>query len=289
MTIKTMTIHRNLLLLAAALLLAACSAVQLGYRNADTFLYWWLDKYADFDDAQSVLVRRKIADYLAWHRRNELPRYASLLDDFSNRAMADITPTQVCDDWARVSDVLRDDVRHTTPDAAALAVTLSSAQVERVKKQLDKNNREFDEKYRSASPAKLRENRLDAATDRLEWLYGSISSAQQAQLGKLLDASPWDGNRWAAERRRRQQELLQLLSEAQRQPQAAMQQRINAYWDRVENVPDAATQQWLDTLTRYNCRFTAQAHDLMTPQQRRHARDKLRSLAADLRELASQP
>ncbi|MBU6438509.1 MAG: hypothetical protein KGQ77_13360, partial [Betaproteobacteria bacterium] len=222
MTIKTMTIHRNLLLLAAALLLAACSAVQLGYRNADTFLYWWLDKYADFDDAQSVLVRRKIADYLAWHRRNELPRYASLLDDFANRAMADITPTQVCDDWARVSDVLRDDVRHTTPDAAALAVTLSSAQVERVKKQLDKNNREFDEKYRSASPAKLRENRLDAATDRLEWLYGSISSAQQAQLGKLLDASPWDGNRWAAERRRRQQELLQLLSEAQRQPQAAV-------------------------------------------------------------------
>lgn len=272
---------------ALALLLAACSAVQLGYRNADTLLYWWLDKYADFDDPQSVQVRARIADYLAWHRANQLPRYAALLERLAIAATGELNGAQICSAWDDAGKILRDDLRRTVPDAAAMAVTLRPEQLQHLQRELDKNNREFDEKYRNASPAEIRANRLKATVQRLEWLYGPISAAQQAELARLLLASPWDANRWAGERERRQRELLALLRAAQREPAAAVERRIADYWDRVENVPEPAMRDWLDRLTRYNCDFTAQAHQLMSAEQRRAAQDKLRSIAADFRLLAA--
>jgi hypothetical protein len=36
--------------------------------------YWWLDGYLDFDSDADPKVRDELAQLLAWHRQNELPR-----------------------------------------------------------------------------------------------------------------------------------------------------------------------------------------------------------------------
>jgi hypothetical protein len=61
---------------AALVLVSGCSAIGLVYKQADTLAFRWLDRYADFDDAQSLRVREAIAAWFSWHRRTQLPDYA---------------------------------------------------------------------------------------------------------------------------------------------------------------------------------------------------------------------
>ena len=50
------------IVLAFAILLAACSSLRLAYNNADTLLYWWLDAYVDFDSGQKADIKQDIGD-----------------------------------------------------------------------------------------------------------------------------------------------------------------------------------------------------------------------------------
>ena len=98
------------LALGTALLLAGCSTLQLGYNQAHTLLYWWIDGYADLGDMQSARLRQDIDGLLAWHRQQELPAYAQRLRQWRTLAAQDLTAEQVC----READALR---TATGPDA----------------------------------------------------------------------------------------------------------------------------------------------------------------------------
>ena len=50
-----------MLLLSVCVLLAACSTLRIGYSQADTLAYWWLDRYLDFNAAQTPQVRQTLA------------------------------------------------------------------------------------------------------------------------------------------------------------------------------------------------------------------------------------
>ena len=67
------------LLLLAPALLTGCSALRFGYNQAPELAFWWLDGYADFDEAQSRQARERIAQWFSWHRRSQLPDVAALL------------------------------------------------------------------------------------------------------------------------------------------------------------------------------------------------------------------
>ena len=86
------------LLMAATVLalLGGCSAIKLAYNNLPDLGYWWVDSYADLNEVQSLQLRADMASLHAWHRRNELPRIADLLQQVQKSAIADTTPEQVC-------------------------------------------------------------------------------------------------------------------------------------------------------------------------------------------------
>ena len=52
--------------IALVLALAGCSVLKLGYGQLDTIVFRWLDRYVDFDDAQSLRARGALDDALAW-------------------------------------------------------------------------------------------------------------------------------------------------------------------------------------------------------------------------------
>jgi len=83
-------------LLVLLFLLGGCSAMQTGYNNAPSLLYWWLDGYVDFNAGQADPVRDSLVSLQAWHRREELPAYATLLQRLQQDAGQDITPELAC-------------------------------------------------------------------------------------------------------------------------------------------------------------------------------------------------
>ena len=89
--------------LLALLLLGGCSAVRIGYNQAPTLAWWWLDSYMDFDAEQAPRVKGALEQWFAWQRRTQLADYAELLAAAQTQVMQPATPQQIC----RWSDELR--------------------------------------------------------------------------------------------------------------------------------------------------------------------------------------
>ena len=85
-----------LLAIMAVCLLQACSAIKLAYNNASEFGYWWLDGYVDFTESQTLKVRAELARLQQWHRSDELPKIADLLQKAQRLAETDMGAGPVC-------------------------------------------------------------------------------------------------------------------------------------------------------------------------------------------------
>ncbi len=282
---------RSWRIIAACLLLAlaGCSALRLAYTQAGEFAYWWLDGYVDFDGDQTLRTREAITRWFAWHRRAELPDYVSLLDRAAAEAGQDATPAQACRWFEEVRLRIDRAVDHALPDAAAIAASFSREQLNRLERKQAKNNAEFRDDFLQPDPAERREEAADRVVERAEQLYGQLDRSQRESIAQAMSASPFEPERWLAERQRRQRHLLLTL----RQVQAGVLSRPSAtealrnHWQEVKRSPDEAYRRYQQRLETANCELLSKIHNDTTPEQRQEAQRKLRGWAADLRRLAT--
>lgn len=270
-------------------LLAGCSAVRLSYNNADTLAYWWLDGYADFDDAQSRQVREQLATLHAWHRANELPAYAALLSEAQQLAAGPMSAPQVC----QLSEQIRQRLLRLGDQAAlGLAEVVSAlkpAQFSAMREKFDKTNRKWREEWLDVSPAELADFRLKKAVERAESFYGRLDEAQTALLRQRIAASAFDPRLAWAERQRRQQDLLRVLREHATGAQPAhLQAEMQALLRRSLESPDPAYRAQFERMMNESCQLVAALHHSASPAQRRHLLGKLRGYEADARALLAQ-
>ena len=90
-------LFRAVIIASLCVALGACSALRIGYSQAPDLSYWWLDRYVDFNSAQTPRVRDALQQWFAWHRRSQLPDYAALLARAQAELAADTTPARVCE------------------------------------------------------------------------------------------------------------------------------------------------------------------------------------------------
>ncbi|WP_242616780.1 DUF6279 family lipoprotein [Rivibacter subsaxonicus] len=270
-------------------LLTGCSALRLGYSQGPTIAYWWLDSYLDFDSTQKQPVRDALGQWFAWHRKTELPQLAAILDRAAVDVMSDATTAQAC----RWSDEIRlrldAAVEHALPGAAEVALLLRPEQLDALRKRQARANEEFREEYMQPRPEARAKADLERAVERSEMLYGRLDAAQRERFAQIIAASPFDPERWLAERQRRQRDLLQALQQIQSAGlgRAEALAALRGYWQRARRSPDEIYGRYAQQLNAYNCAAAAQLHNLTTPAQREHARARLRGWEADLRALAS--
>lgn len=276
-------------LVLAAVLLGGCSAIRLGYAQAPELAYWWFDAYADFDDDQSVRVRRSLAQWFGWHRRSQLPDYAALLARAQGEVQADTSAGRVCGWWNELGERLDVAVEKAVPDIAGIVLTLRPEQFKHIERQYAKKNAEFRDEYLDGDAAERAAKNLKRTLDRAENVYGRLGDAQRDQMAKALAASPFDPVLWLAERERRQQDAIQMLRslKAQNPTREQAEAAVRAYVQRIRRSPNEDYRRYQDRLTQFNCAFTASLHNGTTPEQRRRAVDKLKGWETDLRVLAN--
>ena len=275
--------------LALAAVLAACSAVKLGYNALDDLGYWWLDGYAGFTDDQAPRIRGEIDRLHTWHRTKELPRIADLLARIEQIAPGNVTAQQAC---AFVPDImarLYATWEQAEPTAAALALQMTPEQVKQLQRKYAENNRKFRKEWIDVGAAEQKDKRIKQIVDRLEMVYGELGEPQVAVIRAGIAASMFDPQRMLTERQRRQQELLQLLRKlagsGTAMPEARAQ--LRGYLNRVFESPDAAYRAYQLALQQEGCRLAASVHETTTPAQREQAVKRLRAYQKDLRDLAA--
>jgi hypothetical protein len=278
--------------LLAALLLGGCSAVRIGYNQAPTLAWWWIDGYLDFDAEQAPRVKEALNQWFAWHRSTQLADYAGLLAAAQVQVLQPATPAQIC----RWSDDLRARlvaaVTQGVPLAADLLPGLKPEQLAHLERRLHKSNRQFEEDFLQQDADERLQASVKRTIDRAEMLYGRLDERQRQLVATGLAASPFDAGQWFAERKAVQNEMLQTLARlaaggparADRESNLAGLQALAARVQRSTG-PYRSYQQ---RLTEYNCAFVAQLHNSTTPAQRQVARGKLKGWEDDLRALAAQ-
>lgn len=275
------------LLVTAAL--GACSAIQLAYNNLPTVSYWWLDGYLDFDGAQTPKVRDELAQLLAWHRQNELPRLASLLKEAQAMAPGEITPEQVCTMAERIRERLLAVTERAEPAGTELALSLSEAQLQQLERKYAKNNAEYRKDWLDRTPAQVQEKRYDQFLDRTEDFYGRLTDEQRDLLKQQVAQSVFDPKLADSERRKRQQEALKLLRGfiANKTPPAEARAALHDYIQRVAEPPPGPWRDHQQALLQEGCRNTAAMHNGTSASQRAQAVRRLQAYQDDLRELVA--
>jgi hypothetical protein len=280
---------------AVALLLAwtiaACGLVKVGYRNGDTVGLFMIDRYLDLDGDQKDFVRPRLHQLLVWHRSTQLPDYVSFGQSLQRRALQPITTAEIeglSDDAKRRANTT---VQHALPDLADLALRLTPDNIKALRDKFADDTKKWKKEHMTGDVEHQQEARYEKTLDRVEEWYGRFSDAQRQRIRQLSDARPFDNQLVVAERQRRQQELVALLTQVERDkpPRDAVIAAMKSYADRFEINPDPARRAFLDSLRHATEAMDAEIHNLSTVEQRQRAIAKLQDWIDDFRSLSADP
>ncbi len=282
----------------ALLLLQACSAIKLAYNNSPEFGYWWLDGYIDIQSEQTPKVRDELTRVLAWHRAEELPKIAELLQKMQRLAGAELAAPQVCNLFDETRERFDALTRQAEPAAVWLAMSLRPEQIKHIEAKLEKGNEQWRKEWLQATAAERFDRRLKSSIERAEEFYGKLEERQVTALRSALEGSQSDIALNQAERQRRQQDLMQTLrfvsgqlagaAGPARPTQAEALAQLRAYLARLNLSPNPAYRGYSERLVRESCASFATLHNSTTPEQRRRAVGRLAAYERDARELNSQ-
>lgn len=275
-------IIRSGLLLVVVSLLAACSATQFFYNRADWFIERAVADYVELSTDQQAQVDDIIQGWVAWHRRDELPRYHSLLQSLRRQLSADFS-AQHYDALIRESEAIWVRTRERVlTDATPVLVGLSDDQVAQVLARLEEKKREYYKKYVAMPDSERIRQRNESVLDQLDRWLGSVTAEQKRLVadwaGRAADSYPI----WYRMRERRQAAFAALLERRQSEGFAAELTRMVADDERF--VSD-----WERRQLAQNRRVTRQLmlalEQSLTTGQREHLLAELREISEDIGQL----
>lgn len=276
----------------ALLALGACSALRIGYGQAPNLIYWWIDGYADLNDSQSAQIRSDIDRFMAWHRSQELPRYAALLKRWQDMAQHNVTAEAVCRQYDDLREAWVRMAEQAGAPLARLAVQLDATQMAHFERHQHKSHESFEKDFLRGSPEQRLNRRTDRLLDRYETLYGPLSREQEALVRQGLARSPFDPQQTQQERLRLAAELRDMIRQWQALPPGATRQTVKeraaGEWLARRLPPRQATDHPTAQVIRHGCEVYAALHNSTTPEQRAHSVRVLRDYETDIRSLAGQ-
>jgi len=267
--------------LAILIALSGCSAIQLGYRNADTLLYWRGGQYFDFEGEPRFEYERRVQRFLAWHRRVALPQYTRLAEDAATRLARGLSQADLVWGYDSFQVQLQQSLHAGTGEIGDLLDALTPAQIETFEKRLAKENRDYAREYRlGAAPEERRAMRIKRNVERLEDWFGTLTEEQIERVKLYSARAPLDDALRDRDRKRMQQELLAMLRA--RESKARLREWA-AKWDRNRDAEfDFARNQNLQE-------YFAMLLDIdrtLSAEQRIRAVKRLRGFAEDFTALA---
>lgn len=280
---------RGMLVLFACLL-AACSAVRMGYANGDTFVYWWLNSYVDFEDEQKPWVKSHIDNLFAWHRQTQLDDYAQLLAQIQQRLQAKLTPTDVQADYTAIKKRAKLVLEKAVPELTDLALSLQPQQIAHLEKKFASNNESYRKDFLQGSLEDRQRSRYKKVMKQAEYWFGDFTAKQEAQIRAASDARPLDNDLWMAERLARQQELIRILKkiQAERLSKDVVSSLLREYIERsFDTFTYAEHKTFFDGSRDGMAQMVAVIVNMTTPEQKMHAAKRVQKWIEDCHALAA--
>lgn len=268
-------------LVLAMIVLAGCSLPRLAYNNADTLLRFKGTEYFEPSYQQDLLMSAAIRRVHAWHRRQELPRYAAGLDDMAQRVERGLDAEDVR--W------LRHFVRTRSRALAATALdealpalhTLKPDNLAALERQLAEGNDDYADEFLSGDRPKRERAQRDKLREHFERWTGSLDDAQLALIAGFVASQP----RFAALRlenrvhlQRQGLAILKRMMAGDAQADAALRDLVVNWEQHATPAYRNALREWEDGMTQ----LVEQLDRSLRPEQRTRTARNLRSYASEL-------
>jgi hypothetical protein len=272
--------------------LAGCSTLKLAYNHSPSWISYQLDVYLDLDDAQESALSAQLEALHAWHRRHVLPDYAQTLREWSQQVSSGhrFSVEDVLNGQQRIERELLRIGSQISSEITPIVQGLKPSQIERLKAKLEKSNREYQNKYLSASmsESRRRKERIEELEERYENWLGRLTREQKSRLSSMVDQQLVGPRLWAEERQARQQALLRLIEESRTMPGEQVQRAWKSYFDSLSTyrVPELESRRPL--IRSAWAEVTADVLNMMTDQQRQFLQQKLLGYANDFQVLLGQ-
>lgn len=221
-----------------ALLLAACSRIQLAYNNLDWLLTHHLATYMPLSDDQDSLLEVRVNHFLHWHCSTQISAYAHLLREANSRFQSgDLSRAELENFNQRIEKAWADILQQAGPSIADILVTADESQVQTLFKGFDTRNAKWLKKFEGHSAEDLRRD-------------------YQARMGKEL-------RRWFGKLDKQQRQILAAWSE-QFQPLGLQGLEIRQRWQsRLQTLMNSRDDH--DAFRREFARLLSNPGELHTP------------------------
>lgn len=280
-------------ILAASLLLAACTFTKLAYTNAALaydnaapMLTWMVDDYLDLSATQKEWVRQRLIRAMDWHRESELPHYRDFFQRVAQQAEGPIPVAELQRAHAELYVRYHQALERVLPDAAELLSQLDAEQVEHLQNKLEDNDRRF---LMESTKGKVDERRRKQAGRWLEHLESWVGPLDEAQRDLVLEHVRGFADLASerlADRRYRESEVLRLVrTKAPRDEMVATLRRLfidTSTWRRP------GYQQKLRERERQTLEMLSALSATFTPQQRAHLGQRCRGYLRDISQLTAE-
>lgn len=277
---------KKIILIGFVLLLSGCST-KFVYKNVDWLIYWYVDDFVELTSEQEDAVDVKLAQWLDWHKKNELPNYLAHLKELSNDiaqqqlslARMDYHQDKVTDHWLRIRT-------HIIPDLVEMAPMLSDDQIASLFTEIEEKNKEDAEEREertAMSPEKRKKEVVKRNQKNLKRWLGKLNTEQETLIENMYGEYHSNGELWSEYRQRYQGELRALFAAPDRGPdfKASLHKMLMYPHDYRS---DLLNQRNDENGQKYKS-FLLAIDALTTEKQREHLIDEIGDFVEDLNDL----
>lgn len=278
-----MRVWTRLVLIVGLLFLSACTSTTFVYNRLDFLVPWYVDDYADLNNAQEKYLDELLVPFLEWHRVQELPRYVGLLEGIQTKLEGPIAAQDIA--------VVAEDIRLAWLNVEvrgmqwmlSLGEQMSDEQMDGFIEALWEQNKEYEEEYLERSDEEYFEDSYDNMHETAGDYLGRISKEQRRALEAASKTMMRADVAWLQE----QADWIRTL-EVLLEREEGWQQRVSeAVAARPQNTPENYKQSFGHN-TQVIQEVTAKTLNSLTEKQAKHLNKKLNKLRADLEKLAAQ-
>lgn len=176
-----------LCLVAAVLSVSACTSTTA--RLAGWYVTRELDSYLDLDREQKGQLRKRVDEQLEWLRRDELPRWLSLLRRVRDSIGRGPTEQELAAHLQRYDALLDQAVERLSPMGAEILAGLSDAQIAHFEARMLEKHEETYESLK-LPPHERREEQDERLIESVENVVGDLRDDQRRMLLDKVHALP---------------------------------------------------------------------------------------------------
>ena len=176
------------------------------------------------------------------------------------------------------------------PDMADLALQLTPDNIQALSKKFADDRAKWRADFVKGDAEKQRKARYQRTLDRVEEWYGRLDGDQRDRVRQWSDARPMNPEIELAERQRRQQDLVALLTKVEHDKPSrdAVVAMMKAYADRFEKSPDPNSRAFIESQRKATDEMDVRIQNMTTPAQRAKASAKLQEWIDDFRSLSAE-